>query len=1066
LSGQVPLKDVIEVVSDEKPKKFQLILQGRLYKFEASSVPEKHKWVNAIEICRAYSIYFEEKSKEQMLALDADIRFEENSIHEDDPRKQANFNPLGMIASSATKIFVGAAIKTSVGIVKSSVNSVGNAFGGDGVRSNDEYFKVKKFKEAFDSIDPKILKSRLIAGYIWKETKEATGVGLVDDFVNSHNMRETIARRWCLLVSSKPIVFDLIDPSDEATLDTGKLPFEIEPELFYVYDDGYNETKPFQTIELKDVIDLVVKKKTPDEQFYRFIIDMGDHKINFMVGNITEMTNWVKAIQAARANSKEKTKSKLPTVKNLYWHFKILAEEGEEKLKEKINKDYDLLTKGAGIITSDNIRDLIRLQENVAEEFLAAVNACLAHKDQRIDVVRIYIETAHELILNALKIYFKKNQDCLENKDIFELIKFLIWYCEKLQIFGNAFVDQRMIDGISTLCRIVEIRVLKNNMRSIKNIVKQEIENEPEIDGRGRAATMAPNDVFKLCNESFNILFYCNTKELSLAILEACSYTLIHLQNGLNYTLDTCDLSLDQLCAFCNNAFTYTNNIKDFGKQVEQLDHINKDTLKQNFDENAFNKIFVVQGKKAYEQIAHKVFIPLKEQWDKTPFLEIRLEKSVGAILETLAQYLDKIHSNFTNKIEALGLEKSVAFYLQAFLFSADKKKFKSGDLQKITAKLESDQEVFTRLFPNLKSNVVENSISPITQFVDFLTTNYSFLPMAVQNLKEQYGNAIKYSTIELLIKLRNDPLSKDERNEIFNSCEEIYNTTKKASSKEQNFNVFKQIKQNYEDTTETNLKTSTNLNGSFSEDETESDSGRPRFGSGSSTNAGNTSFRSVISVNIEGFLEVDRGEIAGTTNAISTKFEVKYFNLKRDVLYFYKDKTSEFSQGSYRLKDLTDSGTFDEDHNIFYLTMKTKDYDQITVQFKASNPEKRDEWLESIREASKIPDLGAMIQLNASDFHLFKETRALFADIEDMPNLDFNLNLNPQAASRKNSIFTNTSAKTSVASPEGKMKRKKSFDLNGPLPSQNSHVQQGCVAKICNIFGKSNKNDYDYASM
>jgi len=38
------------------------------------------------------------------------------------------------------------------------------------------------------------------------------------------------------------------------------------------------------------------------------------------------MTSWVKAIQAARANIKEKTKSKLPTVKNMFWHLKIMNE--------------------------------------------------------------------------------------------------------------------------------------------------------------------------------------------------------------------------------------------------------------------------------------------------------------------------------------------------------------------------------------------------------------------------------------------------------------------------------------------------------------------------------------------------------------------------------------------------------------------------------------------------------------------------------------------------------------------------------------------------------------------
>lgn len=39
------------------------------------------------------------------------------------------------------------------------------------------------------------------------------------------------------------------------------------------------------------------------------------------------MTKWVKAIQAARANLKEKSKSRLATVKNMYWHFKIFNEQ-------------------------------------------------------------------------------------------------------------------------------------------------------------------------------------------------------------------------------------------------------------------------------------------------------------------------------------------------------------------------------------------------------------------------------------------------------------------------------------------------------------------------------------------------------------------------------------------------------------------------------------------------------------------------------------------------------------------------------------------------------------------
>jgi len=51
-------------------------------------------------------------------------------------------------------------------------------------------------------------------------------------------------------------------------------------------------------------------------------------------------------------------------------------------------------------------------------------------------------------------------------------------------------------------------------------------------------------------------------------------------------------------------------------------------------------------------------------------------------MLGVLNQLLDKIHTNFTNKIEAICLEKTVTYYIQAFLNSADKKRFKTVDVK------------------------------------------------------------------------------------------------------------------------------------------------------------------------------------------------------------------------------------------------------------------------------------------------------------------------------------------------------------------------------------------------
>jgi hypothetical protein len=44
------------------------------------------------------------------------------------------------------------------------------------------------------------------SGYLLREVKEATGVGIIDSVVNETGIRETLSKRWFLLTSSKPIV--------------------------------------------------------------------------------------------------------------------------------------------------------------------------------------------------------------------------------------------------------------------------------------------------------------------------------------------------------------------------------------------------------------------------------------------------------------------------------------------------------------------------------------------------------------------------------------------------------------------------------------------------------------------------------------------------------------------------------------------------------------------------------------------------------------------------------------------------------------------------------------------
>ena len=45
-----------------------------------------------------------------------------------------------------------------------------------------------------------------LLGHLSKETKEATGLNLVDDIVTNTGIVSTVYKRWCLLLSSCPLV--------------------------------------------------------------------------------------------------------------------------------------------------------------------------------------------------------------------------------------------------------------------------------------------------------------------------------------------------------------------------------------------------------------------------------------------------------------------------------------------------------------------------------------------------------------------------------------------------------------------------------------------------------------------------------------------------------------------------------------------------------------------------------------------------------------------------------------------------------------------------------------------
>jgi hypothetical protein len=97
---------------------------------------------------------------------------------------------------------------------------------------------------------------------------------------------------------------DLSDFNDDRLLSQDALPFHLDQDVLYGYDDC-DEEQASDVIHIKDVAELVLKKKGSSEEGYSFVLDMGDKKFTFITQQKEEFDQWVKAILSSRAIIKE-----------------------------------------------------------------------------------------------------------------------------------------------------------------------------------------------------------------------------------------------------------------------------------------------------------------------------------------------------------------------------------------------------------------------------------------------------------------------------------------------------------------------------------------------------------------------------------------------------------------------------------------------------------------------------------------------------------------------------------------------------------------------------------------
>jgi hypothetical protein len=508
------------------------------------------------------------------------------------------------------------------------------------------------------------------------------------------------------------------------------------------------------------------------------------------------------------------------------------------------------------------------------------------------------------------------------------------------------------------------------------------VEGKPE-ELNGKLMTNGPGDLFKILNEVFLTLDLCKSNELAIELVGACGNTMQYYLDGLDKCTKNMTLSADQYSAFCNNVITAMSLTKDYCETARLLTKLEEEQMDNYFDEAETKRKFTEIGRLSYEKIV-AVNFKLMEELVMKPFLELNVESTLVKIFENIGDYIPKIHPSYQTKIWMGCIERTVLLYCKCLLNSADKKLLKKQDLAKCTAKLAKDHELIKDMYRDvIKANALENQLKNIANFEDFLKSSYEFLPSACQELKECYGNTLKWKTLKLLLDLREDI---DQKNDVLKKCQEIieaqvFETTKDEAKRS---NLFKKL---------------TLTEAAFREAEFTADRVSPTLGVDSGADQ-QSSTKKKVKTNLSNYLDFKESkEISGGSGG----YDTKYFSIRNKNIYMYKNKNSDHAEFCYQVNTLVACETVETAEELeFLIIMKNCRY----LKCKCSITEERDEWVAAINECIKFSEEDVSLDI---DDVFYTDLTPLFEDFESDPDLNFNYieyaNRNKQVDEKKKQV-------------------------------------------------------------
>jgi hypothetical protein len=562
--------------------------------------------------------------------------------------------------------------------------------------------------------------------------------------------------RWFIMVSGAAIEGD----SEESIPETALPPWMYLNNIYYFkYNGSDDESEALGEIPTR-ICTLRVKDMTHSKDSgFSFLIDVGARVYHLNTDTETNLNRWVKAIEISRENAQGVSSSVTGKPKVIKKLIEMYDTQGEAALKNKISEVFR--TNFDPVFAElKNIDQILSVSETMTQELISTIDGCLTARPQRLDIAECYVKAFHKRLCELMAKGWRILGSSISQDDLIKFIAFLSKYDTELRRVGVT--DQKLSNGISVLALTFANRLFNSTSNRVVEIIKEALDGNIKVSSDDDYINVAFTEFCYIIEPLLIEAQKLQVSTLSTQVLLSIGEMIALYENAvLDLIGRKTPASVQFTAGVCNDSLLLVKRINSWKSLL--INHLEQEQIAEYLKPVEIAERLRELGKSARNYLAETLLEEVDEAFSR-PFHELRMDEVFMNIVKEQGKIDNQLDPVFSTPIWTNIMELIISKYVKCIL--NNKGELKEQSILLLTETMRSDIAMFEENFSSkLDKESVRRELQPLKDITDFLEAIPSQIPEACVKLRKTHGKEFNLNVARSLIELRSD-LDHDEQQE------------------------------------------------------------------------------------------------------------------------------------------------------------------------------------------------------------------------------------------------------------------------------------------------------------